>query len=236
MPAPAMPGGESQTHLDLKRAALRWAYEQGYRSGALEVRIPASNYRADAVAYRPADARAADGPAPLGRTAIFECKASRPDYLRDGAPEAATRDALRRSRERLAKLERNLAVHHPDLRLGETLFPEYDRRDFTGLTHEGHRKLVAEIALLERRLHARTKFARLARYRPADALYAVAAPGVLDPAELPLAWGLLVLDPGSGGLELQLRPTLLDAPARHRLDLLQRIAAKAAPWMRAAAD
>ena len=46
---------------------------------------------------------------------------------------------------RMVELERLLGVHHPNLRLGETLFPEFDRYDFSDLQHEGYQKLICEI-------------------------------------------------------------------------------------------
>ena len=226
-----MPSGESATHRLLKEVSLRWAWEQGFRSGALEVRAPNSNYRADAAAYRPERQKRGEDAA-FGTTVIFECKAQRPDYLKDARPEADTRDRLASCQRRMRKLGRLLGTHHPNLRRGETLFPEFDSHDFTDLQHEGYQKLTTEIATLERRLHGKTKFDRMVRYRCANAFYAVVAPEVMSEDEVPAAWGLLLLDQESQALT-QIRPaTWHDVPDQHRLELLQRIAAKASPWMR----
>jgi hypothetical protein len=224
-----MSAGESAAHLLLKNASLHWARENGYRCGALEVRVPNSNYRADAAAYRPVKGRRDESP-PIGLTAIFECKAHRPDYLKDARPEQETRDRLSTCRRRMEKLQRLLGTHHPHLSRGETLFPEFDRHDFSDLQHDGFQKLAKEIEVLERRLHGKTKFDRLLRYRCANALFAVVAPGIMSEEEVPVGWGLLELDPDDDELRLVRQPKRIDTPDRHRLELLERIAAKAMPW------
>jgi hypothetical protein len=220
-----MPGGESETHLLLKGIALRWAREHGYRCGGLEVRVPNSNFRADVAAYRP-QKQPREGGTAIGDTAIFECKSQRPDYLKDCRPEADTRDRLAACRARMDKLQRLLGTHHPELRRGETLFPEYDRHDFSDLAHQGYQKLVKEVATLERRLHGKTKFDRLSRYRCANALYAVVAPGIMNEGEVPVGWGLLELDSEEETLSLIRKPEWIETPERLRLELLQNIAAK----------
>lgn len=181
-------GGESAAHRGLKRAALVWAQQQGFSACGYEVRVPKSNYRADVAAYRPA---AEPGQGNLGVTAIFECKQSRPDFLSDARPIGETLARLDDCRHRMAELERLLGVHHPNLRRGETLFPEFDSHEFDGLQHEGYQKLVAEVAMLESRLYGKTKFDKMVKWRCANALYAVVGPGVMSEREVPRSWGLL---------------------------------------------
>lgn len=217
-------GNESAAHRGLKRAALVWAQQQGFTACGYEVRVPKSNYRADVAAYRPAaDAREGE----LGVTAIFECKQSRPDYLSDARPVAETLERLGECRSRMVELERLLGVHHPNLRRGESLFPEFDSHDFDGLKHEGYQRLVREVSMLESRLYGKTKFDRMMKWRCASVLYAVVAPGVMAEHEVPRGWGLLVvedpLDTGSG-LELVRQAKLVEVPHGQRLELLQRLA------------
>ena len=101
-----MPGSESALHRELKRLALAWARQQGYTIAAEEVSVPRlGRCRLDVAAYRPAPAaasREAAGAMALGSTAVFECKQSRGDFLRDTACETALR-------ERLAKLPASAA-------------------------------------------------------------------------------------------------------------------------------
>jgi len=53
--ADALP--ETTAHTTLKKLTLQWAGEQGYHICGFEIRLPHSNYRADAVAYRRATQR-----------------------------------------------------------------------------------------------------------------------------------------------------------------------------------
>ena len=55
---------------------------------------------------------------------------------------------------------------------------------------------------------------------------------VMSEDEVPGAWGLLLLDEDAGLLTQIRSATWHEVPDRHRLELLQRIAAKASPWMR----
>jgi hypothetical protein len=219
-------GGESAAHRGLKRAALIWAQQQGFTACGYEVRVPNSNYRADVVAYRPHPPSAGGGDG-VGVTAIFECKQSRPDYLGDARPLRETIERLEECRARMLDLERLLAAHHPGLRRGETLFPEYDSHDFSALPHDGYQRLAREVLMLETRLHGKTKFDRMVRWRSANALYSVVAEGVMAEHEVPGSWGVLEssapLDPECG-LRLLRQPRFLDAPVGQRLELLQRLA------------
>ena len=224
--------GESHAHRLLKAAALRWAQEEGYRAVGLEIGLPNSRYRADVAACR------LDKPAPrqrtVGTTAVFECKQARPDFLHDSRPEAESLARLTHLNRRREKLERLVGTHYPTLRQGESLFPEFDRADVDAISHQGYRRVVNEIRQLEKAVWGRTKFDRLARYRCANLCYLVARPGILQAAEIPLAWGLL--SPESGDLDrvepgappprltLVRQASWIEAPDAHRLELLHRIA------------
>ena len=218
--------GESAAHRGLKRAALVWAQQQGFTACGYEVRVPRSNYRADVAAYRPAPIPGGQGDE-LGVTAIFECKQSRPDYLSDARPVEETLSRLDDCRARMVELERLLGVHHPNLRRGETLFPEFDSHEFDGLQHDGYQRLVRDVAMLESRLFGKTKFDKMVRWRSANVLYAVVGPGVMSEREVPRSWGLLQaddpLDPECV-LELVRQPKFLEAEAGQRLALLQSLA------------
>jgi hypothetical protein len=211
-----MKGGETIAHTGLKQLALEWARSNGYTACAAEVALPRSGYRADAVAYR----REKFGE--LGFTAAFECKQSRSDFLRDSHAEEETLSRLKSLQARREKLEELLRVHCPTLRTGETLFPEFDRFDFTGLEHENHRTVMNEISRLQNRLLGKTKLDKLTRYACVNLLYLVVEPDVLEPFETPLQWGLLVRR--SDHLELERKPAWLESTAACRLEVLHRIA------------
>eukprot|EP01035_Chromulina_nebulosa_P050017 gene50017-67932_t len=117
-----MAHGETERHRRLKALALAWAREQGFAIAAGEVRVPRSGYRADVAACLRGAGR---------RTAVFECKQARADLLKDAHGEAAVRARLGELMERRKSLEEMLAVHRPDLRRGEALWPEFDAWDFS---------------------------------------------------------------------------------------------------------
>ena len=212
-PAP----GETAAHAELKRLALAWARANGLAIAACEVRVPKSGYRADVVACSRGAGR---------KTAVFECKQARADLLKDAHAEAATRKKLAELIARRKKLEELLAMHRPDLRRGEALFPEFDSWDFSGLEHATYREVLAELATLQARVLKGTKFSKMFRYRCADFLYLVVEENIFAEAEIPAGWGLLVRH----GEELALvrPPVALDAAEGQRIALLENIALAAA--------
>jgi hypothetical protein len=188
-------GGESAAHRELKRLALAWARAHRLMIGATEVRLPRSAYRADVAA-------------------VFECKASRADFLRDSAREAGEVERIAALAGRLTALRQLIGVHRPDLRRGEALFPEFDAYDLEGLRHETHERLAAELRTAQHKLQEGTKFAKLGRWRSASLLYVVAEEGVLGLADVPDGWGLLVRR--GEFLELVVRPCLNVTTAEER--------------------
>jgi hypothetical protein len=119
-----------------------------------------------------------------------------------------------------------LAVHRPDLRRGEALWPEYDAWDFSSLEHCAYRGVLAELETVQRRVLRGTKFSKMFRYRCADFLYLVVEEGIFAEAEIPAGWGLLLRETRDGcdTLRLARAPADLDAAAAQRLALLESIA------------
>jgi hypothetical protein len=208
-----MTRGETENHGRLKSLALAWAQANGFSICGVEVRVPRSGYRADVAAM---------GRGALARTAVFECKQSRADLLKDSHAEQETRSRLAELTARRRTLEEMLAVHRPDLRRGEALWPEYDAWDFSSLEHRAYRGLLAELATLQRRVLRGTKFSKMFRYRCADFLYLVVEEGIFAEAEIPAGWGLLVR--GADELRLARPPANLDSAPQQRAALLEMIA------------
>jgi hypothetical protein len=209
--------GETAAHLELKRLALRWAQENRYPIAALEVSLPQCRYRADVAAYRPQKNNV------LGHTAVFECKQSTPDLRRDDcrSPRALARlESLYRRRQ---ILERNLRIHYPTLRTGETLFPEWDTHDFGAIEHRGYQRVTREMAALQAQLRDGRKFEKLTRYACANLFFLVVPDKLLREPEAPAGWGLLVEK--EGVLSLRRKPVWHDSPDGVRLRVLQKIAA-----------
>ncbi len=218
MDAPVTTSSESLAHLELKRLALEWARSRRLRLAATEVRLPRSGCRADVAAATPRVLSA------NGVTAVFECKVSRTDFLRDSAPEAGAAETIAALRERLEALRTLIAGHRPDLRRGEELFSEWDAYDLRGLKHETHEQLTTELRIAERKLQEGTKFAKLGRWRAASLLYLVAEEGLFTTHEVPEGWGLLVRRGET--LELVSKPCLRDTTPAERVALVERIAAR----------
>jgi hypothetical protein len=208
--------GETESHSNLKRLAVIWAQAQGYRACALEVPLPKSNYRADVAAAT--DAVTSDH----GRTAVFECKASRPDLLRDSTKETEARQRAGELASRLAALQQLIGEHRPDLRRGEFLFPEFDAVDLRGERHATYRAVERELQAWQCKLLNGVKFSRIYRYGLASVYYLVTDDEFISRAELPAGWGWLVRK--GAALQLSVKPTLAESSREARIALLERIA------------
>jgi hypothetical protein len=185
---PPRVSGETAAHRRLKALALAWARGRGWEFAAEEVRIPRSGYRADVAAA----ASEEEG----GGTVILECKQARADLRRDAHAEETVRTRLAALAARRDALAALLAVHRPDLRRGEALWPEYDGWDGEAAGHRTYRAVVRRLAALRRGVADGTKFSRLRRWRSADRLYLVVEADLHAVAQAPAGWGVLVRDGG----------------------------------------
>ena len=111
--------------------------------------------------------------------------------------------------------------------MGESLFPEYDRYDFSEVRHSGLHSLERRIRILERKRSECSKFSRMVHYGCASYCYlAVEADVRPREDELPEGWGLLVRT--GDRLEVERVATWVDSPERGRIKLLERVEAKQA--------
>ncbi len=225
--------GESQAHRDLKRLALIWAQTSGFRIAAAEVSLPNHRVRMDVAAYRSTRVRESRRDEKLkvdrlvwkptiGVTAIFECKASRMDFIRDARSMKATLERRKVLHERREKAEHELKIHYPSIRNGDSLFQEFETLNFGRPGYERYEKIIREMRQLSDRLHANTKFDRLTKYGAANLFYVVAEPNLVIPASLPCGWGLL--ERLGEELVLKIKPHWHDVAEEHRLAFFQRIA------------
>lgn len=205
---------ETAAHTRLKRLALLWAQGQGYSACAFEVSLSRCRYRADVAAYRPES----NG---IGSTAIFECKQALSDLRRDNCCSSATRERLETVHRRRQILEKHLRVHYPNLRIADTLFPEFDSHNFVAIGHHNYARVLRELTALQNRLYDCTKFERLFRYRCAN-LFFLVLPSELSQAEIPVGWGALV--ESNGLLALVCKPIWQEIPSENKIRFLQRIA------------
>jgi hypothetical protein len=194
---------ETAAHYALKGFAMALLHQCGCRAMAVEVRCPISRYRIDVAGWqdiafprtggqRGLDASHAYPRRCEPRTIFVECKQSRADYLRDrGQLERvlAQREMLLRQKHELE--ERELKVREPGLRQGgASLFTSMDEWDFSAARSPKYRRILAEIAKLERQLTGSTKFWYLAHHNLADQMLIAAPVGLIRCDELPIGWGL----------------------------------------------
>ncbi len=208
--------GETARHSRLKRLAFLWAQAHGYSACAMEVTLPQCRYRADVVAYRPQ-------PKKIGSTAIFECKQALCDLRRDNCHSNTARERLEALCHRRQILETRLRVHYPNLRNGDSLFPEFDSHDFTAIGHRGYARVLCELKAQQNRLYDCTKFDKLIRYRCANLYLLVLPMELFRDSEVPVGWGALV--ESDGALTLMRRPVWQETTPENRIRFLQRIAA-----------
>lgn len=208
--------GETARHSRLKRLAFLWAQAHGYSACAMEVTLPQCRYRADVAAYRPQ-------PKKIGSTAIFECKQALCDLRRDNCHSNTARERLEAICHRRQILETRLRVHYPNLRNGDSLFPEFDSHDFTAIGHRGYARVLCELKAQQNRLYDCTKFDKLIRYRCANLYLLVLPMELFRDSEVPVGWGALV--ESDGAFTLMRRPVWQETTPENRIRFLQRIAA-----------
>lgn len=229
-----MPGGETSNHSTLKALALAWAREQGMALAAPEVSFPHRKFRVDVAACAPTRKVPSRVPvqsitAVLKVAAVFECKQTRSDLIRDNKRRDILASRLKTFEARRAKMESLLHLHLPHLANGESLIPEFDSYRLRDYRHAGYQKLLKNIAVAQRGLLHGTKFHRLFSYRLANLHYLVVEEELLESHEVPTGWGLLV----RRGEELQqvCKPVWQDISVEEQLIFLQRIAARKTPLM-----
>jgi hypothetical protein len=205
---------ESEAHRRLKKRTLLWAQAQGFTACALEVTLPRCRYRADVVAYRPSDAN--------GVTAIFECKQTRCDLRRDNCCTADTQTRLETVCRRRQVLEKHLRIHYPNLRVSDSLFPEFDSHDFQAIGHRNYARVLRELNALQNRIYDCTKFEKLQRYGCANLYFVVLASDVFNETEIPVGWGALAETGDS--LVLARKPVWKEIGKENSLRILHRIA------------
>ena len=200
--------GETTRHARLKRLALLWAQAHGYSACAMEVSLPRCRYRADVAAYRSL-------PKKFGSTAIFECKQALCDLRRDNCHSESARKLLDAVCHRRQVLENNLRVHYPNLRINDSLFPEFTSHDFVAIGHRGYTRVLRQLNTLQNRLYDCTKFDKLMRYCCANLFFLVLPAELFRDSEIPVGWGALAL---------MRKPIWQETMAEDRIRFLQRIA------------
>jgi hypothetical protein len=215
MAAGVTSSGETARHARLKRLAFLWAQAQGFSACAMEVSLPKCRYRADVAAHRWQRGQ-------TGSTAIFECKQALCDLRRDNCYSEAALRRLEAICERRQIFEIRLREHYPNLRYGDSLFPEFDSENFTAIGHRGYAHLLRDMRVLQNRLYDCTKFDKLIRYRCANLFFLVLPEELFRDSEIPVGWGALV--ESDGVLTLMHKPLWQETTAEDHILFLERIA------------
>ena len=207
--------GETTDHARLKQLAFTWAQKHGFSACAMEVTLPRCRYRADVVGYRSV-------PKQIGPTAVFECKQAMCDLRRDNCHTESAQRRLESICNRRQILEARLRTHYPNLKNGDSLFPEFDSENFSAIGHRGYARLIREMCALQNRLYDYTKFEKLIRYRCANLFFIVLPEQLFRESEVPVGWGALVQS--NDALMLVRKSVWHDSPVANRLHVLHRIA------------
>src|SRR5207247_21165 len=115
-----------------------WAQAQGFSACAMEVSLPKCRYRADLAACRWQRKQ-------IGSTAVFECKQALCDLRRDNCHREAASRRLDAICKRRRVLDTCLREHYPNLRNGDSLFPEFDPQAFTAIGHRAYARLLHDL-------------------------------------------------------------------------------------------
>lgn len=207
--------GETLAHARLKRLSMIWAQTRGYSACATEVSLPRCRFRADVAAF----CESREG----NCAAIFECKQTLADLHRDDCDSTVARQRLQVADSRKQIIERNLRIHYPSLRTGDSLFADFDFFNFSALGHRNYNAVTQQSTALRRRLSNCTKFEKLVRYRCANLFYLVIGARLQSQmVELPAGWGLLV--ERGDILELEQKPIWQQMAAPEQTRFLRRIA------------
>jgi hypothetical protein len=142
---------------------------------------------------------------------------------RDNCRSEAARQRLETICQRRQILEARLRVHYPNLRITDSLFPEFDSHDFTAIGHRGYARVLRELNALQNRLYDCTKFDKLIRYRYANFFFLVLPGELFRDSEIPVGWGALV--ESNDTLTLARKPMRQENRPETQLHLLQGIAA-----------
>ena len=115
-----------------------------------------------------------------------------------------------------------MRIHYPNLRVSDSLFPEFDSHDFQAIGHRNYARVLRELNALQNRIYDCTKFEKLQRYGCANLFFVVLTSDVFNETEIPVGWGALVETGDS--LVVGRKPVWKEIGKENSLRILHRIA------------
>ena len=207
---------------DMKRAILAWLIPQKPSGMGLNVPTKVSKYRADIAAFwsSPAKKRLM---AP-DKTVIVEIRRNREQCWPDCSRQEELLPLLREKKNEKASMEAMLRETEPDLKDGDTLFPEFENWNYKLTKNRAYHKCLRQLEEIEHALYKGSRFEQIRRAYVADYLYLAVPTGTVAPEELADGWGLININPDMTA-ELVKKAEKWDCTERNKLHLIQHIAA-----------
>ena len=207
---------------EMKRAILAWLIPEKPSGMALNVPTRVSKYCADIAAFwsSPAKKRLM---APT-KTLIVEIRKSREQCWPDCARQEELLPLLRKTKEEKASIEAILRREEPELKDGDTLFPEFESWNYKLTKKRKYHKCLKQLEEIEHALYKGSRFEQIRRAHVADYLYLAVPTGTVQPDELADGWGLININPDMT-TEVVKEADKWDCPDQNKLHLIQHIAA-----------
>ena len=207
---------------DMKRAVLAWLVPQKPSGMALNVPTRVSKYCADIAAFwsSPAVKRLM---AP-DKTMIVEVRRNREQCWPDCSRQEELLPMLREKKDEKASIEAMLRKTEPELKEGDTLFPEFESWNYKQTKNRTYHKCLKQLEEIEHALYKGSRFEQIRRAHVADYLYLAVPAGTVSPNEMADGWGLVNIKPDMS-IELVKEADRWDCPDRNKLHLIQHIAA-----------
>ena len=207
---------------DMKRAILAWFVPQKPSGMGLNVPTRVSKYCADIAAFWSSPgAKRLMAP---DKTVIVEIRRNREQCWPDCSRQEELLPLLREKKNEKASLEAMLRKTEPELKDGDTLFPEFENWNYKLTKNRAYHKCLKQLEEIEHALYKGSRFEQIRRAYVADYLYLAVPTGTVAPEELADGWGLININPDMTA-ELVKKAEKWDCPERNKLHLIQHIAA-----------
>ena len=226
-PAAAEPPAPQLTKAELRQAALAFLATQSPAGIAANVPTRRSKYRVAAAGFwRPGNPRKNHT---IAKTAIVVMY----DDLECCFSDCAGRDeriaVIAELQEKKSILESEIRKNEPHLAAADDLFGEFRSWDYASSANPAYRKLCRKLDKELKLLTQGSKLEYIRRAGNADLCYLAIPENLVDPAIIPIEWGVVALTANPRGFKL-LRPAMPipEVSAEGRMQLALNIAAAAA--------